>query len=126
MKESTRKGAELLVNETIKQFGYHPFDLKLHSKKKIVAKCKICARVYLLRYADYNKRDSTCSNFCGSIKNNKDYYKGLLNPYFNTNDLALKYKKTRAAIYTNRLYFKKYEKNNDPDRLKEILRYISK
>ena len=51
----------ILEEETFKEFGYHPKDLKPFSHKKIVVKCDDCGKIRIIKKALYR-------NFCGSCK----------------------------------------------------------
>lgn len=61
----------LLVDKTVKKFGYHPDSLKEHSSKKVVVKCDDCGKEYYKEFKDVPADVVlcfTCSRACGKKK----------------------------------------------------------
>lgn len=50
----------ILEEETFIKFGYYPKDLKLHSKKKILAACDDCGKVRVIAKQDYSSLCKSC------------------------------------------------------------------
>ena len=51
----------VLEEETFEKFGYYPGDLKPKSNKKIICACDECAKVRILRKADYKPLCASCT-----------------------------------------------------------------
>lgn len=51
----------ILVEETIKEFGYHPDELKPYSHKKIIVQCELCDKIRITAKSNIGRRP-------GSIK----------------------------------------------------------
>ena len=54
----------ILVDETIKEFGYHPDKYGKASAKFIVARCRFCGKSHKIRKGFYNKSGSACHKEC--------------------------------------------------------------
>ena len=50
----------ILEEETFKEFGYYPSDLKLHSKKKILASCDDCGKIREIHKYSYRDFCMSC------------------------------------------------------------------
>lgn len=76
-----------MINEeaTFKQCGYHSYDLKPKSHKKIIAVCDDCGKVRISSKYHYHARCKSCANKCkylseGTRKKMSDAKKGELHP----------------------------------------------
>jgi len=54
----------VLIEETIKEFGYHPDKYGSSSAKFIIASCRFCGKPSYIRKGFFNKAGSACHKSC--------------------------------------------------------------